>query len=63
MPPTPTEKYILGLAKKHFGFSTLSVENVDRLDFKSVAKWSVREALLEAYREGFFAGKIDKKYT
>lgn len=45
------------LAKQRLGFATLEERGGDRLDFKEVAVWTVRDALARAYIAGMNAGK------
>jgi hypothetical protein len=40
------------IAREHLGIETLAQRNADSLDFCEVAIWTLRSALLEAYREG-----------
>ena len=45
------------LARQRLGFTTLEEQGRDRLDFKEVAVWTVRDALARAYVAGMNAGK------
>ena len=40
------------LARQRLGFETLEERGRDRLDFKDVAVWTVRDALARAYLAG-----------
>ena len=40
------------IARQHLRFTTLEARNIDSLDFREVAVWQVREALLAAYEAG-----------
>lgn len=42
---------LLAIARR-LGFDTLETRNSDRLDFREVAVWQIREALLAAYEAG-----------
>jgi len=42
---------LLAIARR-LGFDTLETRNSDRLDFREVAVWQVREALQAAYEAG-----------
>ncbi|WP_390835845.1 DUF6900 domain-containing protein [Tautonia plasticadhaerens] len=43
---------LTAIATKHLGIASLEARNADSLDFHSVACWSVKQALMEAYRLG-----------
>lgn len=43
------------LARQRLGFETLEERGRDRLDFKDVAVWTVRDALARAYLAGLTA--------
>jgi hypothetical protein len=43
------------LARQRLGFETLEERGRDRLDFKDVAVWTVRDALARAYLAGLKA--------
>ena len=45
------------LAKQRLGFATLEERGGDRLDFKDVAVWTVRDSLARAYLAGVNANK------
>ena len=47
------------LAKKHFRVHSLETKGSDREDFHSVAVWSIKDALEEAYRAGLKDGKSE----
>jgi hypothetical protein len=47
---------LLAIARR-LGFGTLTTRNSDRLDFREVAVWQVREALEAAYEAGKQAAK------
>lgn len=49
--PRPLET-IRAIAGRVLGVETLETQRSDRLDFHSLAVWSIRAALLEAYRAG-----------
>ncbi len=42
---------LLAIARR-LGFDTLETRNIDRLDFREIAVWQVREALQAAYEVG-----------
>jgi hypothetical protein len=46
------QRLMAGIARRRFGVATLSSRNRDELDFYSVAVWSIRDALREAYEAG-----------
>jgi hypothetical protein len=48
----PREQAIEEIARKHLGLDTLEVRNMDSLDFKEQAVWSIAAALREAYDAG-----------
>jgi hypothetical protein len=48
---------LTALAKEHLHIETLETRNSDSLDFHDVAVWSVRDALLAAYKAGKAATK------
>ena len=52
MTPSELKELIEAIAKKHMQFDTLESRNSDSLDFKDVAVWSVKTALIEAFRAG-----------
>lgn len=53
------EKTIQEIAKK-LGFETLEMRHQDSLDFREVAVWSLKEALIAAYRAGQAIGPQSK---
>lgn len=48
------------LAIQHFKAETLETRNRDDLDFYDVAVWSIRDALIAAYRAGHEQGEASK---
>lgn len=59
-PPTPPaiqalRETIEALALKHFGITTLETRKRDSLDYHSVPVWCMREALSEAFYQGYRA--------
>lgn len=50
--PCPRCQAVAELARKLLGFKTLETRNMDSLDFRDCAVWSVREALEQAYDAG-----------
>ena len=46
------EWVVLDVAQRWFHVETLSTRGSDALDFHSVAVWSIRDALIEAYEAG-----------
>lgn len=44
---------LAGIARRHLGMETLDTRQSDRLDFREVSVWGVRDALLFAYSLGF----------
>lgn len=54
------DELLAAVAKKHLDIDTLETRNSDRLDFHDVAVWSVRDALLAAYRAGLAAAKEER---
>jgi hypothetical protein len=50
------EKYLEGVAKKHFNVETLETRNSDSLDFYDVSVASMKAALSEAYFAGVQSG-------
>ncbi|MDR7335844.1 DUF6900 domain-containing protein [Roseateles asaccharophilus] len=58
LPPTVIdmmEETVALIARKQLGFLVLHARNSDRLDFRDCSVWSVRDALIEAYEEGWHA--------
>lgn len=53
------EEIILKIAQS-VGFSTLKTRKSDRLDFKEIAVWQIKEILEQAYEEGYYAGVADE---
>ncbi len=51
------ERVVLDVARRWFGVETLATRESDALDFHSVAVWSMRGALAEAYEAGREAAK------
>lgn len=49
------DQIIFKIARRVLGFQTLEARRRDYLDFKSVAVWSVREALEAAFQAGLAA--------
>ncbi len=49
---------LLAIARR-LGFGILETRNSDRLDFREVAVWQVREALEAAYEAGRQAAKTE----
>lgn len=45
------------IARDQLDLETLETRKMDSLDFKEQAVWSIKQALLDAYAEGFEAGK------
>jgi hypothetical protein len=43
---------LLEIARRTLGIATLETRNSDRLDFKEVAVWSLKDALREAFEAG-----------
>lgn len=43
------------IAQKELGISTLTTQNRDCLDFHDLSVWSIKEALMMAYRRGYDA--------
>lgn len=58
---TNFEEIALQIAKKHFGVETLETQGSDGQDFKDVAVWSIKAALLEAINEGVKASRENKE--
>jgi uncharacterized protein DUF6900 len=50
---------LLSIARR-LGFDTLEIRKSDRLDFREVAVWQVREALEAAYEAGKRAARDEK---
>ncbi len=50
--PKPSEALLRRIARKHLDIETLQVRNSDALDSHNVAVWSIRSALVAAYRAG-----------
>lgn len=46
------EKILGAIAKEHLAMETLETQNSDSLDFKEVAVWSVKDALIAAFEAG-----------
>ncbi len=44
------------IAREHLGIETLETRRSDRLDFREVAVWCVKDALLAAYHAGVKSG-------
>lgn len=58
LPPTVIdmmEKTVALIARTQLGFPVLHARNSDSLDFRECSVWSVRDALIEAYEEGWHA--------
>lgn len=55
--PAALEAQLEALARQHMGFTTLERRKSDSLDFRDVACWCAREALLAAYMAGFADGR------
>lgn len=58
LPPTVIdmmERTVALIARKQLGFPVLHARNSDSLDFRDCSVWSVRDALIEAYEEGWHA--------
>jgi hypothetical protein len=53
---------LLAIARR-LGFITLTTRNSDRLDFKEVAVWQVREALEAAYEAGKRDARDERRLT
>ncbi len=53
---TDALKTVERIARQHLRFDTLEPRGADKLDFREVAVWQVREALLAAYRAGKNSG-------
>jgi hypothetical protein len=51
------KKILLNIAKKRFHIETLETRNSDSLDFHDTAVWGMKEALEEAYKAGYEAGR------
>lgn len=51
------ERKVLAIARRCFGVETLATRRSDAMDFHSVAVWSIRDALTEAYEAGREAAK------
>ncbi len=47
-----TREELTLLAKQSLGFPTLEQRGIDRLDFKEVAVWALRDALARAFLAG-----------
>ena len=45
------------IAKANLNIETLEIRNSDGLDFHDVSVWGVKEALMQAYRAGYDAGR------
>ena len=48
----PVDELLAAIAKEKLGIDTLETRKSDSLDFRDVAVWSVRDALLAAYQAG-----------
>lgn len=48
------------IAKSVLGLETLESRQSDRLDFKELSVWQVKEALQEAFLAGFKAGEVGR---
>jgi len=46
------DQLLTGIARNHFGYSTLKTRNSDSLDFRNVAVWQVKMALAAAFEAG-----------
>jgi len=55
------ERVVLAVARRCFGVETLTTRGSDALDFHSVAVWSIRGALAEAYEAGRAVGEAGKR--
>lgn len=56
LPPQYREQMLATIAliaKDALGIPTLETRNMDSLDFHTCSVWQIREALIEAYEEGF----------
>jgi len=51
------QETIAALAKRYLYLDTLETQNSDSLDFHDLAVWRIKEALEEAYKAGFEAGR------
>ena len=51
------QETIEALAKKILMVETLETRNSDSLDFHDLAVWTIKEALEQAYKAGFEAGR------
>lgn len=51
------ERVVLAIARRCFCVETLATLGSDAMDFHSVAVWSIRDALAEAYEAGREAAK------
>lgn len=49
------DELLAAIAKEELHIDTLETRNSDGLDFHNVAVWSVKDALLSAYRAGMAA--------
>jgi hypothetical protein len=51
------DELVAAIAKEKLRFDTLETRNSDSLDFHEVAVWSVRDALLAAYKAGMASAR------
>jgi hypothetical protein len=45
------------IAKKFLGIETLTTQNNDGSDFHEISVWSLKEALIAAYKQGCIDGR------
>ncbi|MBK8285793.1 MAG: hypothetical protein IPK97_13500 [Ahniella sp.] len=51
-PQAAAEATVVEIAQRHLGLDTLDTRNADALDFHDLAVWSIREALIAAFKSG-----------
>ena len=57
------EAELVPIAHKFLGFVNLESQNWDGADFREVAVWNAKSALLAAYEAGFQAAKLAAQLT